>query len=267
MNHLLDYKRSKRIFKLSIKTYINIVAVLSFFLFWEITARIFFSSSRSFPPPSKVLNGFLFWINSGEFISDILISLARISVGFGLGSLLGIIIGSTAALVAPIRWFTNPILQMLRPIPPIALVTLSILWFGIGETSKYFLVTWTVFFQVWISTYSGVLKVERHLIWAGLSLGARDITLLKKVILPAALPSILLGLRTGIGVAYFSLIASELAGSYGGLGFRIDISTAFFRSDVMMAAIITLGIVGALSDALFVLVINLFFPWNKDVMR
>jgi len=263
----LFHKLSKKIFKLSTKTCINTISILSFFLLWELIARKFFSHSHSFPPPSGVIDGFLFWIKSGSFVSDILVSLSRIAIGFAIGSILGIILGVLAGLIKPIRWVTNPVIQMLRPIPPIALVTLSIIWFGIGEMSKYFLVTWTVFFQVWISTYLGVTKVEQRLIWAGLSLGATGIKMVRKVVLPAALPSIIIGLRTGIGIAYFSLIAAELAGSFGGLGFRIDLSTSFFRSDVMLAAIVTLGVVGAISDALFAKLVNSIYPWYKDITR
>jgi ABC-type nitrate/sulfonate/bicarbonate transport system permease component len=236
-------------------------SIALFFLGWELIARTLFAHSRSFPPPSSVLTGFEYWISSGTFAQDILVSLSRVAVGFSLGSVLGLILGALAGFVKPVRLTTASVIQMLRPVPPIALVTLAIIWFGIGELSKYFLVTWAVFFQVWLSTYLGVSRVEPRLLWAGRSLGASGIVLATKVTLPAALPNIIIGLRTGVAMAYFSLLAAELAGSFRGIGFRMDLSTSYFRSDVMMAAIVTLGVVGAFSDAVFAKAVNLAFPW------
>lgn len=203
------------------------------------------------------------WIAKGWFFYDLAATLKRVAVGFAAAAVAGVGLGVLTGRVTFVRYMLAPLIQALRPIPPIAFVSLAIIWFGIGEKSKYFLVFWGAFFPIWLNTHLGVSQVDFLFIWAAQSLGANGKAMLAEVVLPAALPAIVAGLRTGIGIAFVALIAAELAGSFEGLGFRISLSSAFFRADIMLAAIVTLGVIGALADAAFAWTIKKTFPWLK----
>jgi len=202
-------------------------------------------------------------IKSGELLSDILISVQRALIGFFIGSITGILVGILTGRIKVLKQTIGQLIQLFRPIPSIAFVPLAIIWFGLGESSKYFLIFWGVFFPVWVNTHIGVTNIETRLIWAAKSLGTGDKKILYEIILPASTPFIIAGTRIGIGVAFVCLVAAEMAGAFGGIGFRIEVSHMVFRVDKMMAGIVTLGVLGATADWLFVKVINKFLPWHR----
>jgi len=129
--------------------------------------------------------------------------------------------------------------------------------------SKYFLVFWGVFFPVWVNSHLGVASVEQRYLWAARSLGAKDWRLIWEVVLPASLPFIIAGMRVGIGLAFLNLVAAEMSGASAGLGYRVSASHLVFRSDKMIAALVTLGILGAISDGAFRYLAGKVAPWYK----
>src|SRR5439155_13224394 len=157
------------------------------------------------------------------------------------------------------------VIQLARPIPSIGLVSFAIIWFGLGDASKVFLVAWGAFFPIWLNTHLGVREVNRTLVWAAASLGASRRQILLHVVLPAAMSYVVAGVRTAIGIGFVCLVAAEMAGAFGaGLGFRVEASHLVFRTDRMLAALLTLAALGAGCDWLFQAAIRSIAPWVEQ---
>ena len=231
-------------------------------ILWEISSRTIFDENL-FPPPSLVLFAFIQMIRNGELIRDISVSLLRALIGFAMSAILGIICGILTANFAVMRKTLGQIIELLRPVPAIAFLPLFVLWLGIGELSKIIIIAYGCFFPVWISTHIGIMDVEKSYIWAARSLGAKSNNIFGEIILPAAAPFILIGLRTSIGAAFILLIVAEMAGAFSGLGYRISVSHLAFRADKMLAAMIALGIFGALAHKMFIILSNKVTPWYE----
>ncbi|MEK6672902.1 MAG: ABC transporter permease [Nitrospirota bacterium] len=241
--------------------------VIGFVLLWEIFSRSGAIDSKLFPPPTVVAMAFAELIKSGEIFRDTGYSVGRAIIGFAIGAGLGVFVGTLTGAVKVVRNAFLPLIQVLRPIPSISLVPLAIVWFGLGEVSKIFLVTWSVFFPVWLNTFLGVTRVDPVYVWAASSLGASKRASLLKVILPASLPLIMGGMRVGVALAYMNLVAAEMAGAYVGLGFRLEYGHMVFRIDQMLVAIVMIGILGALSDRGFTGVVETLLPWSQTKKR
>lgn len=231
---------------------------------WESLARVGIYNARLFPAPTTIVRAFGEMISTGDLIRDLFASIARALVGFIAGAVLGVSIGVLTGRSHIWRYFLHPILQSLRSIPSIGLLPLAILFFGLDEISKYFLVFWGVFFPVWINSHLGVAGVNQRYIWAARSLGANQSRLMWEVVLPASLPLIIAGMRVGIGLAFLNLVAAEMSGASAGLGYRVSASHLVFRSDKMIAALVALGTLGAASDGIFRFLAGKIAPWYKQ---
>ena len=234
-----------------------------FFVLWEVVSRIELFEPTLFPPPTQVLVTFVKMLFSGVLVRDSLISASRATVGYFAGSITGISLGLLMGRSTVFRNILFPIFQMLRPIPPITYVPFAILWFGIGEISKYLLVSVAVFFIVWMNSYLGALRVDNTYVWAAKSLGATRKTLLTNIIFPAALPMIIAGLRNAVALAFYSLVAAELSGAFSGIAFRIELSHRYLQVDRMMACMVILGIMSATADWLFRRTLRKWAPWYE----
>lgn len=239
----------------------GVATILGVGILWELISRAGLYNTYLFPPPSRIAKAMGDMVASGEFLADLLSSGRRYLAGFVLGSVSGVLAGFLTARVAVLRLSLGLILNYLRSTPSIALLPLAIVWFGIDEEQKIFIVTWGVVFPVWINTQAGVLEIPNEYIWAAQSLGTRGWRLYRDVYFPGALPFIVGGARIGIATAFFSLAAAEMAGAFSGLGFRIFYSHQLFRTDRMMAAILTIGALGVLADRLCVWLVRLAMPW------
>ena len=194
-----------------------------------------------FPPPSSVVDALLPLIVSGELAGHIVISLQRAMAGFALATVLGVAAGLFTARIRVLQHITDPVLQGFRSIPVIALVPLSLIWFGIGEWSKIALVTWGAFFPIWIASFIGVRDVHPVYLRSAASLGADRRQTMLFVILPSALPLILAGLRQALAIALIVLVAAEIAGARGGVAYMVAISHQLFRVDIMFIGLAVLG--------------------------
>jgi ABC-type nitrate/sulfonate/bicarbonate transport system permease component len=141
------------------------------------------------------------------------------------------------------------------------LVPIAVLWFGLGEFAKYFLVFWGVFFIVWITSHLGLLAVDKTYINAARSLGATERVVLVEVAIPAAMPAVLAGLRTAIPVGFYSLVAGEVAGATHGLAYMIELAHTNFQVAKMFGGLVILGLASACADRVFVFVTSMLFPW------
>jgi NitT/TauT family transport system permease protein/sulfonate transport system permease protein len=187
-------------------------------------------------------------INEGILGRDVYWSVRRALTGLVTGSLLGIVVGLFTGRVLAVRLLLEPVIQVLRPIPGIAWIPFAILWFGVGEVPKLFIISLGVFFPVWLSTHVGVIATRSQYVEAAQSLGAGKRELFYRVVLPATLPSIVTGLRQGLAIAFILVVAAELTGASSGLGNLISQSHLIFRTDRMLVGLALLGVLGALVD-------------------
>ncbi|WP_114392847.1 ABC transporter permease [Oleisolibacter albus] len=205
------------------------------------------------------------WALSGELIIDSIGSLYRVLMGFLVGGVLalplGLLMGSSNLIY---RWM-NPLIQVLRPIPPIAYIPLSILWFGLGNPPAIFLIAIGAFFPVLVNTIAGVRHVDGIYLRAARNLGAGRGTIFLRIILPAATPYILSGVRIGIGTAFIVVIVSEMIAVNNGLGFRILEAREYFWSDKIIAGMLTIGLWGLAIDAGVSRINNHLLRWHRGL--
>jgi len=205
------------------------------------------------------------WAVSGELIVDALGSMYRVVVGFAVGALLALPLGLLMGASPRMYAWLNPLAQVLRPIPPIAYIPLAILWFGLGNPPAIFLISIGAFFPVLINTIAGVRHVDGIYLRAARNLGASQRTLFVRVILPAAVPYILSGVRIGIGTAFIVVIVSEMIAVNNGLGFRILEAREYFWSDKIIAGMITIGMLGLAIDIGVNKLNNYLLRWHRGL--
>ena len=247
---------------------------------WQAVAMLGWVNPQVLPSPLAVLRrwvayllplqphtegSWLAWAFSGELIVDSLTSMYRVVVGFAIGAGLALPLGlAMGASRHAYAWF-NPLVQILRPIPPIAYIPLAILWFGLGNPPAVFLIALGAFFPVLMNTIAGVRHVDGIYLRAARNLGAGQGTLFLRVILPAAVPYILSGVRIGIGTAFIVVIVSEMIAVNNGLGYRILEAREYFWSDKIMAGMITIGMLGLAIDVGMNLLNNHLLRWHRGL--
>jgi NitT/TauT family transport system permease protein len=216
-------------------------------------------------PYDPAASSWLAWAFSGELIGDTLSSMYRVLVGFAVGAGLalpfGLVMGSSQRMYA---WL-NPLLQVLRPIPPIAYIPLAILWFGLGNAPAVFLIALGAFFPVLMNTIAGVRQVDGIYVRAARNLGVSQRTMFVRVMLPAAVPYILSGVRIGIGTAFIVVIVSEMIAVNNGLGFRILEAREYFWSDKIVAGMISIGLLGLAIDIGMNKLNNHLLRWHRGL--
>jgi ABC-type nitrate/sulfonate/bicarbonate transport system permease component len=232
-----------------------LLAAWQFVSISEIVNRILF------PPPTEVAVALYQSAKDGTLWRDVLASVTRVLVGYGSGAAAAVMIGLLTGRYVFVSNLLTPIFQLLRPIPPIAFVPIVVLWFGLSEFGKYFLVFWGVFFTVWIATHLGVQKVDQMLLRAARSLGTSERNLLVHVIFPAAVPYIFVGLRTSVSISFYTLVGAELAGAFAGLAYRIELAQQNMQTAQVMGGLIMLGVISALADRGFNLLSSRFVWW------
>lgn len=230
---------------------------------WEFVTRFGDFNSEIFPAPSAVWSAFLEMARSGELWGDLLASCKRAGVGYLLGSVMGVAIGVATGRVRLLDRTLSQIIHVLRAFPPVAIVPFAITWFGLAESSKYFLIFWGVFFPVWVNTHAGMSSVDKTYLWVARSLGASRRHEITEVLLPAALSHVLAGMRVAIGICFICVFVAEMAGAYEGIGFRISTSYLVFRVDKMLASLLLLGALGSLADKAFKGATGRLFPWTR----
>ena len=209
--------------------------------------------------------GWWSWALSGELPIDIWTSMVRVVVGFAIGAGLALPLGLAMGASRVVYAWMNPLVQLLRPIPPIAYIPLAILWFGLGNPPAVFLIALGAFFPVLMNTIAGVRHVDGIYLRAARNLGASGTTMFLRVILPAAVPYILSGVRIGIGTAFIVVIVSEMIAVNNGLGFRILEAREYFWSDKIIAGMITIGLLGLAIDIAMNRLNNYLLRWHRGL--
>ena len=241
---------------------VGLVSIPMFLVLWQLVAQAHIVNAVLFPPPTEVARAAAEWVASGQFLEDLLASLKRVSTGYAVGAVLGIACGLLTGRSAFFSSLFGPIFQVLRPIPPIAFVSIVILWFGLSETGKVFLIVWGVFFTVWLSTHLGVQKVDQGLVRAAQMLGTPRHRLLGEVVLLSALPYIMVGLRTAVGISFYTLVAAELAGAFAGVFYRIQLAQQNMQTGLVFAGLAALGLISFLADRGFAVLSQRLVWWR-----
>ncbi|MHC1765942.1 MAG: ABC transporter permease [Verrucomicrobiia bacterium] len=226
-----------------------IAVSLLFLLIWDGSVRL--SGSAIFPTPLEVLRGILELIEKGLLLKYIVASLFRVTWGFTLALLLGIPLGLLLGWYGRAFLALNPLIQMLRPISPIAWIPVAILWFGVSDAAPIFLIFLASFFTVTVAATAAVQNMQPVYLRAAQNFGLGQLQLFRRVIFPACLPQILTGVRLALGVAWLVVVAAEMIAVNSGLGYLIiDARNAGKRYDLVVAGMVMIGLIGLILDLL-----------------
>lgn len=226
---------------------LSVLSVVGGLVIWWVLSVL---NPTTLPGPWDVLLKFGSLVSDGTLVTDVSASLTRVLIGFALGSGLAIPLGFLMGWYVPIRAIVEPWTQFFRTIPPLAIIPLAIVLMGIGEVPKIFVITLASFLVSIVATFQGVLNVDKTLINAGRVLGASDLTIFRRIAVPASTPFIMVGLRQGLGASWATLVAAELIAAQQGLGYRMQQAEIYYDLPTIFVGLITIGIFGLVMDRL-----------------
>ncbi|CDM70089.1 ABC transporter permease [Clostridium bornimense] len=236
-----------------IKTSISIITLV---LIWSIVTKMELVSSYILPSPSKVLDSLLKMIKSGEIFEDIYISFVRVLKGFFIATLFAFVLAMVRVILPKCNDYYENIIQFLKNVPPLSLISLLILWFGIGETTKIGIIVLTAFFPIYLNTVKGFVSCDKKLLEVGEIYGYSKVNSFFKIRLPYAMSDILVGMRIGLGYSWRAIISAEMIAASSGLGHMILFAQQMSRTDKVIVGILVIGVVGYITDRLFALIID-----------
>lgn len=231
-------------------------------ILWQITTKTGILPTKILPPPTDVYFAALELMKTGEIIHHVWVSLWRATMGFLIGGTIGFILGLLNGLFRSSEMLIDTSIQMLRNIPHLALIPLTILWFGIGEEAKIFLVALGVLFPIYLNTYHGIKSVDKGLIEMGKIYGLSDVYLFFHIIFPGALSSILVGIRFSLGMMWITLIVAETISSTSGIGYMAMNAREFMQMDVIILSILLYAFLGKLSDIIARFLESRLLKWH-----
>lgn len=218
---------------------------------------------KQFPAPWQVGDAVVELVSTGVLWENLSVSLGRVAVGFAIGGLLGLTLGVVAGLFRLGDQLLDPTLQMLRTIPFLAIAPLLILWFGIDERPKIIIIAAAALFPLYLNTHSGVRNVDRKILEAGKVFGLRGLGLVRHVILPEAIPSVLVGLRVSLSVSLLALIVAEMSNAPRGIGFLMVSAQQYFQMDVLVVCVLIYAVWGLSVDLVVRLLERVLLPYKR----
>jgi len=227
-----------------------VISLAIFFSIWQILSYFLFNPYL-IPPPTRVLETAIPMIQSGEIFRHAGISLVRVLIGFSLGSISAIAVGVIMGRLQIINDLLDPIIEFLRYLSPTAMIPIAVIWFGIGEQSKYFLIFWGTFFFVLINTIAGVMRTPVARQRAAQCLGASQLQIFLTVVIPSAVPYIVTGMRVAMASSFMSIIPAEMLAARSGLGHLLQVSGMLVQTDRIFVALAAIALLGFLTDRLF----------------
>lgn len=229
---------------------------------WQIASQTGWLSTRILPAPEKIVTTFWRLTVSGELWQHLAISSWRALVGFAIGGSIGLILGLITGTSKTGERLLDTSVQMLRNVPHLALIPLVILWFGIDESAKIFLVALGTLFPIYLNTYHGIRNIDRGLVEMARSYGLSGWSLFIQVILPGALPNIMVGVRFALGLMWLTLIVAETISANAGIGYLAMNAREFLQTDVVVVAIILYALLGKLADVAALLLERVWLRWH-----
>jgi sulfonate transport system permease protein len=234
-------------------------------ILWQLGASRGLLGSTT-PTPAQVVAEAIRLLGSGELLSNLAVSLVRVLKGLAIGLSIGLVFGLVAGLARLGEDIIDAPVQAVRMLPHLALVPLFIIWFGIGETSKISLIAIGVIFPLYINVFHGIRGVDERLVEAARSCGLGRVGLIRKVVLPGALPQILVGLRQSLGIAWLSLVVAEQSATSSGIGYLINQATQFMRTDTVFVVLVVYALLGLGTDLLVRIVERRALSWRSGLV-
>lgn len=228
---------------------------------WWAASKFGWVNAFLLPAPGKVLDTLVELARSGALARHTLVSLQRVGLGYAIAVLAAVLLAVLFSRSTSIRGLVDPLLEFLRQIPPLALMPLLMLWLGIGETQKVAIIVLACFFPIFLGIRGGIAQVDGKLIEVGKVCGLGPSEILWRIVLPSSLPSIVVGLRIGLGYSWRALVGAELIASSAGLGYLIVDAENLARTDIVLAGILVIGVIGLLADLALKRLIAGAAPW------
>jgi sulfonate transport system permease protein len=238
--------------------------VFGFVILWQVASTLNWVSPAVFPPLDRIAVALWDGIASGAMLDDIGISLKRAGLAFSGAVVLGIPLGLLMGQLRPVEQALDPLLQLFRQTSALALYPVFILLLGLGEASKVFVIFWATLFPILLATIGGVKEVDRKLIEMARSYGANQLQIFRRVVLPASVPSIFVGLRLAATTSLLLLIAAEMIGANKGVGFQVMNAQYNFQIPLMFAAIFLLAFLGLAANAVLVTLQRRLCRWSVN---
>ncbi len=241
---------------------LGLLLPLGLALGWELAVRTGLSNGRLVPPPSRIYAELDELARSGELLRHVTATLLRVAAGFGLGTVIGTLLGAIAGYSTLVRRLIDPSLQGMRAVPSIAWIPLFILWLGIFETSKVALIAVGVFFPIYLGVMGAVMSVDRKIVEVGRIFRLPGTQMVRRILLPAVLPSYVIALRSGLGLGWMFVIAAEFMGASEGLGYLLIDGQQLGKPAEIVAAILAFAVLGKITDWIVVGITAPFLRWE-----
>ena len=250
---------------------LRLISPVAVLILWQAVSEAGLISRQKLPPPTEIWQTAVSLVTTsspayGTLQGAMLISLERVAIGFAAGALAGLAIAIAAGLSRLGESTIDPLMQMLRTLPLFGLIPVFIVWFGIGETPKLTLIAIGAAIPLYLNTFSGIRNVDARLGELGQVLHLSRTELIRDIVLPGALPQVLVGLRQSLGVAWLALVVAEQVNANAGLGFMISQATQFLRNDVIFVALLVYCALGLLTDALVRLLERRALVWRRGFL-
>ena len=250
---------------------LRLISPVAVLILWQAVSEAGLISRQKLPPPTEIWQTAISLITTsspayGTLQGAMLISLERVAIGFAAGALAGLAVALAAGLSRLGEFTIDPLMQMLRTLPLFGLIPVFIVWFGIGETPKLTLIAIGAAIPLYLNTFSGIRNVDARLGELGQVLHLSKTELIRDIVLPGALPQVLVGLRQSLGVAWLALVVAEQVNANAGLGFMISQATQFLRNDVIFVALLVYCALGLLTDALVRLLERRALAWRRGFL-
>ena len=231
---------------------------------WEVLAQAGWVTPQILPAPSKVIKTAFKLATTGSLLNDLIVSLARAAAGFAIGGAVGFVLGTLVGFSRVAEAAIDRSVQMIRAIPFLAAMPLVIVWLGVGEAEKIFLVALGVTFPIYINTTLGIRQVDPKLLELGRVQGLSTLELIRRIILPGALPSILTGVRYALATAWLALVVAETIGAQSGIGFLAMDAREFLRTDVVVLTIVIYALIGVAADGIARFLERRLLAWHPN---
>jgi len=244
------------------KTFQYLVLPAMILAAWQILFHAGFLRPMTLPPPTRIARTFLELFDNGQLLRHVEISVLRVLEGFALAAMLGTVLGIGIGLSGKLDRLTDLVLQVMKPIPPIAWIPMAILWFGIEEASKIFIIFMGAFFPILVNVTDGIRQTDRKFVEVARILSVPRGKFIRQVVIAGAFPSIMTGLRVGLGVAWICVVAAELIAASQGIGYMIMDARQLSQPDVVLVGMITIGVIGKLMDCAIRQAERLLVTWK-----